>query len=158
MRQDCDAGSFDADKCEFQIPIDNDEDVFISQVRCYGGCNGMKFGQHLCKNTDLTNGITFTIRSDNETTSLPAIMATEDWKNFFSFQLPGTAFRLDIQSGGDEMVAVFAPQVPFVIRKQGTFGVGQDDFMKITINDNLSGSPGGNLSQLECLATGVREE
>ena len=118
----------------------------------------MKFGQFLCKNTDLLRGISFEIRSDNQTTILPDINATEGWKNYFSFPDPGSAFRLDIQSGGDEFVASFRPTVAFVIRKAGTFGAGNDDFMKIKIQDNLTGSSGGNLSQLECLAVGIREE
>jgi hypothetical protein len=158
MRQDCDAGSYAADKCEYFIPIDNDEDIFINEIRCFGGCNGIKFGQFLCKNTDLQNGISFDIRSDNELTTLPDITATEDWKNYFSFPFPGDSFRLDVQAGGDEFVATFGLETPFVIRKAGTFGAGNDDFVKITVNDNLTGSPGGNLNQLRCLATGFREE
>lgn len=158
MRQDCDGGSFTTAKCDFLVPIDNDEDIFISQIRCFGGCNGIKFGQHLCKNQDLTNGIEFVIKSDNETTSLPNIVATEDWKNFFSFPFPGNAFRIDVQAGGDQFVATFAPQLSFVVRKSGTFGVGNDDFIRIRINDNLVGSQGGNLAELRCIAEGFREE
>jgi hypothetical protein len=158
MIQDCDAGSFTAAACEFFVPVDNDEDVFISQVRCFAGCNGIKFGQHLCKNTKLSGGIEFEIRSDNEITTLPTIMSTQDWKNFFSFPLPGSAFRIDVQAGGDEFIATFQPELSFVIRKQGTFGAGNDDFIKITLNDNLTGSPGGNLDHFECIAEGFREE
>jgi hypothetical protein len=158
MRQDCDTASFDADVCTFQVPIDNDEDVFVSQIRCFGGCNGIKFGQHLCKNSALANGIEFEIRSDNEITTLPVIRKTEDWKNFFSFPLPGSAFRVDVQAGGDQVVATFAPDLAFVIRKAGTFGVGNDDYVRIVINDNLTNSPGGNLTELRCIAEGFREE
>lgn len=158
MRQDCDAGSFTTAKCEYLVPIDNDEDIFVSQIRCFGGCNGIKFGQHLCKNADLTNGITFEIQSDNELTTLPAIKSTEDWKNSFSFPFPGDSFRIDVQAGGDQFIAVFAPQLAFVIRKSGTFGVGNDDFIKITLNDKMDGSQGGNLDELKCLAEGFREE
>lgn len=158
MRQDCDAGSFAMDKCEFQVPIDNDEDIFVDQIRCFGGCNGIKFGQHLCKNSNLTNGVSFEIKSDNEVTNLPMVKSTEDWKNFFSFPLPGDAFRIDVQAGNDQFVATFAPSLAFVIRKSGTFGTGNDDYVKITINDNLSGSPGGNLQELRCIAEGFREE
>ena len=158
MRQDCSGGSFSTAKCVFTVPIDNDEDIFVNQIRCFGGCNGIKFGQFLCKNTDITNGIGFEIKSDNEVTTLPAIISTEDWKNFFSFQLPGNAFRIDVQSGADQFVATFAPALAFVIRKSGTFGAGNDDYINITINDNLSGSQGGNLQELRCIANGFREE
>jgi hypothetical protein len=158
MRQDCDAGSFSAAVCEFFVPVDNDEDVFLSQIRCFGGCNGIKFGQHLCKNSDLANGVKFEIKSDNEVTTLPSIKATEDWKNFFSFPLPGAAFRIDVQAGGDQFVATFQPELAFVVRKAGTFGAGNDDFVKIIINDDLTGSPGGNLAELRCIAEGFREE
>ena len=158
MRQDCDAGSFTTAVCEYLVPIDNDEDIFVNQIRCYGGCNGIKFGQHLCNNQDLTNGIEFIIKSDNEVTSLPMIKNTQDWKNKFSFPLSGPAFRIDVQSGSDQFVASFQPELAFVIRKMGTFGAGNDDFIKITLNDKLDGSQGGNLDELECLAEGFREE
>jgi hypothetical protein len=160
MRQDCDAGSHTAAVCDFFVPIDNDEDVFLSQIRCFGGCNGMKFNQFLCKNQELSvgDGILFSIKSDNEVTTLPEIRSTEDWKNFFSFQLPGSAFRIDIQAGGDQFVATFQPELAFVIRKTGTFGAGNDDFVKISIRDNLVGSQGGNLDELRCIAEGFREE
>jgi len=158
MRQQCDGGNFTTAKCVYLVPVDTDEDIFISQIRCFGGCNGIKFSQHLCKNQDLAVGVNFTIRSDNETTTLPNIKATEDWKNFFSFPFPGTAFRIDVQAGNDQFVATFSPQLSFVIRKSGTFGAGNDDFIKITINDDLTGAQGGNLAELRCIAEGFREE
>ena len=154
MRKDCDAGSYVEDTCRFTVQVDNDEDLYISQIRCYGGCSGIKFGQFLCKNNELPVGITVEIKSDNEVTVLPAITTTEDWKNYFSFPAPGDAFRIDVQAGEDQFVATFAPQLSFIIRKSGTYGVGNDDYIHIHVNDNIS----AGLAQLECLAEGFRQE
>lgn len=158
LRQNCSGGSFSNQKCDFFVPLDNDEDIFVSQIRCFGGCNGLKFGQFLCKNSDISNGIEITIRSDGEENILPLIVSTEDFKNKFSFPLPGDAFRIDIQSGGDQFVASFAPELAFVLRKSGTFGPGNDDFIRIRLQDRLDGSQGGNLDEFQCLAEGFRQE
>jgi len=155
MRQDCDSGNYTAEKCIYTVPVDNDEDLYISQIRCYGGCSGIKFGQFLCINHALyEDGITIEIKSDNEITELPIIRTTEDFKNYFSFPYPGTAFRIDVQAGADQMIATFAPQLSFVIRKGGTYGVGNDDYIKIKITDDID----SGLSQLECIAEGFRQD
>lgn len=141
---------------DFTIEADADKDTFISELRFYGGCNGMKFDQFFCKNSGLTNGILITIQSDGGTFTLPLLKKTEDFKNKFSL---GTAanFRLDIQSGGDQFLAVLHFETPFPIRKAGTVA-GGDDFIEISIQDNLTGSSGGNLTEFEFLVTGFRRD
>jgi len=159
MRQDCDEASYTENKCRYTVPVDNNEDLFISQIRCYGGCSGIKFGQFLCKNQPLGSqsrgsGISVEIKSDNEITTLPGILTTEDFKNYFSFPQPGNAFRIDVQAGEDQFVATFAPELSFIIRKSGTYGIGNDDYIHIHIYDDIS----SGLAQLECLAEGFRQE
>lgn len=128
-------------------------DVFIEQVRCFGGGNGIRFEQFLAQNVTLANGLLFEVKSDNEISSLGPIRVTEDFKNLLA-TAPGQDFRVDVQAGADQMVAVFRPSVPFPLRAQGTFGSGNDDYLRILVRDNLT-SVG---SQLECQAWGFTKE
>ena len=41
----------------FTIPLSTIDDIFVTQVRFFGGGNGIKFGQFLSQNIPLTNGI-----------------------------------------------------------------------------------------------------
>jgi hypothetical protein len=137
----------------FSVTTSATRDIFVEQVRCFGGGNGIKFEQFMAQNIVLTNGILFEIKSDNETSTLGPIKVTEDFKNLFA-SAPGRDFRIDIQSAADQMIAVFTPTVPFPIRIQGAFGSGNDDYLRLLVRDNLT-SIG---SQLECQAIGFTKE
>lgn len=138
----------------FSIGTNATKSKFINEIRFYGGANSLKFEQFLGINTVLTNGLLIEIKSDNQLVTLPVIKATEDFKNKFAFG-SGNNFRIDIQSGTDQFLAVFSPDTPIILKKTGTFGAGNDDYIKVTVRDNLSAS----LSELECLARGfLREE
>lgn len=144
----------------FRVECDPDDEKLINEVRIFGGCNGIKFGQFLCKNQPLTNGIEFSLRSEGNPLTFPfPIKRTEGLKNKFAFGVagPGGNFRLDIQSGGDQLLAAFLFPQPAIIRKCGTAPT-PDDFMQFLIRDNLTGSPGGNLDELEALVQGFRKE
>ncbi len=135
----------------FVIPLSTTHDVFVAQIRCFGGGNGIKFGQFLSKNTNLTNGIQINIKSDDNSLIIRPIKSTEDWKNEFSFPQP-TSFRVDVQSGADQFIATLSPTLVFPLRKIGTFAT--DDFMEIVVQDDLS----SGLAQLECLAVGFEKD
>jgi len=137
----------------FRIEADATDDLFFEQIRMFGGGNGIKFGKFLSQNVTLTIGIEVTIKSDNETLVLQLIKSTEDFKNLFSFP-SGDAFRIDVQSGSDQFLAIFEPPVTFPIRKSGTFGAGNDDYVQIKIQDDIS----SGLSQLEGLGVGFKKE
>ena len=144
---------------DFTVDCSNDAERLIQEIRVFGGCNGLKFGQHLCKNQKLTNGVVVTIRSDGETLTLPMIYATEDWKNKFAFGPagPGGNFRIDVQAGGDQFIASFIFDPPAIVRACGTVPI-PDDELQITIQDNLTGSQGGNLAEFSALASGFERE
>lgn len=131
----------------FTVPLDADDDIFITQVRIFGGGSSIKYGQFLAKNAILANGLEIKIQSDEETITLPLIKVTEDFKNLFSFP-SGDDFKIDVQPSAGQFIAIFRPEIPFPLRKIGTFGT--DDFITITVNDDLTS---GN-NQLEALATG----
>lgn len=128
------------------------KDLFVQQIRCFGGGNGIKFAQFLSKSGGgLSNGMEITVKSDNNIFTFPLIKKTEDFKNRFS-TTPGSDFRIDIQSGTDQFIAAFKPTQPFPVRAQGTFTT--DDFMRVRIQDNIS----SGISELECSAFGFEKE
>jgi hypothetical protein len=145
---------------EFTISCAQDEEKLVNEVRLFFGCNGIKFGQFGCKNTALSNGIQFELRSEGTTLVFPfTFKTTEDLKNKFAFGTagPGGNFRVDIQAGGDQLVASFLFPQPAIIRECGAIPQ-PDDYMKFTIQDNLSGSQGGNLQEMEAIVQGFRQE
>ena len=137
---------------EFFINPDPLEDIFITELRFYGGGNGIQFGQFISKNSPLTNGLLVEVRSDEQVLDFPPIRTTEDFKNKWSLG-SGANFRLDIVSGTDQFLAVLLFENPFPIRKAGTFQSG-DDYVKVFVRDNLN----SGLTELEILAFGFRRE
>lgn len=136
----------------FTIPLSSTDDIFIEQLRFFGGGNGIKFGQFLSKSgIGLTNGILIEIKSDDETFTFPVIKKTEDFKNIFSAP-SGSDFRIDIQAGSDQILAIFNPEIPFALRKIGTFTT--DDYAKITVRDDLT----SGIQTLQSTAIGFTKE
>jgi len=136
----------------FTFSSDATYDQFVFEIRLFLGCNGIKYLQFGCKNIKLPNGITVELKSDDTVLTFPIIYATEDFKNKFS---SAGLFKFDITSGADQILAIFRSEQPFVIRKTGTFGT--DDYLKITINDDLTGSTGGNLQEFSSLILGFKK-
>lgn len=134
----------------FTIPLSSTDDIFISQVRLFGGGNGIAFNKFLSKSGagGVPNGIQVEIKTDDQILTLLPIKTTEDFKNIFASS--AGEFRIDIQAGADQLLAVLAPALSFPLRKVGSFET--DDYIKITINDDLT----SGLTQLEALAAGFR--
>lgn len=145
---------------DFRIECSSTEEKLVNEVRIFGGCNGLKFGQHLCKNTALTNGVQFELRSEGQTLTFPfTFKTTEDYKNKFSFGPAGAGgnFRIDVQAGGDQFIASFIFSQPAIIRKCGQVP-SPNDYMQWTIQDNLTGAQGGNLNEFIAIAEGFNQE
>lgn len=145
------AGAQNVGPTVFTFPMDVVDDIFVSEIRFFGLDSGIQFTNFLGRNTALTNGIMIEIKSDNSTITLPLIQSTEDFADKFAFG-GGDNFQLYIQAGADKFSAVFISS-PFPLRRSGTFGVGSDDYIKITIDDNLS-----QIIQLEAAIVGVVRE
>ena len=137
---------------EFRIDSSSSTDIFIEELRFYGNGNGIKLLKFLSLSNSLANGINIEVKSDNVTTILPTIQTTSDFKNKFSFGQGSSGFSLNIEAGGDDFLSVFSFANPFLLKVQGTFST--DDFIKITINDDLS----SGLNQLEFIAKGFKKE
>ena len=138
----------------FKIDADPDRDYAVSEIRWFGGGNGIKFNQFLSKQGvgGLANGCLLHLKSDNQPYAKRVIKTTEDFKNIFAG--PGINFTMDVQPGSDQFLAVFKPDIAIPIKKQGAHGAGNDDYIHIDIQDNLL----AGLSQLEAIAIGWYEE
>lgn len=149
-----DCAPFVAGTCEFEINAVADKRIQVEYISCYGGGNGIKFGQFLSKSGagGLTNGLEIEIRSEGQVFTFPRIKITEDWKNLFATQA-GTDFRIDVQAGADQFIAQFRPIVPFPLEPIGTIASG-DDYIRITSEDDIS----SGINSLECSVFGFEEE
>ena len=120
----------------FTVPAQPLTDVYIDTLIWHGAANGIKFGQFLAKNSPLTNGCLLEIKSDDITTVFPTIQTTEDFKNdFAAYSGDGANFRIDIQSGRDEILAILKFPNPFILRAAGTFTI--NDYIRVSIRDDL---------------------
>lgn len=135
----------------FTFPMDALDDLFISEIRFFGLGNGIQFQNFLSLNSPITDGILIQIKTDNNLVTFPVIRRTEDFADKFAFG-GGDNFQLYIQSGADKFLASFL-SAPFPLRRSGTFGPGNDDYIRIIIRDNLS-----QITQLQAAIVGVRRE
>lgn len=120
---------------------------YITQIRCFGGGNGIKFAVFLSKNIPLANGIEFTIQTGGDSVTLKPVTTTEDWKNLFSFP-SATDFRIDVQSGADQFIAIHNSELPFAL--DPTYS----DYVQAKVQDDLT----SGVIQLECLVSGFSPE
>ena len=81
---------------------------------------------------------------------LPPIKTTDDFDDVFSFG--GSNFDVYFASGEDKFSARFLSSA-YPLRRSGTFGAGNDDYIKITIRDNLS-----SINYLQAIVEGFRQE
>jgi len=137
----------------FTFPMAAFKDKFIREVRFYGAGNGIVFTKFLSKNQPLSEGIEVEIKTNNQVIFLPFIKTTEDFQAKFAFG-SGDNFQLSLASGADVFLAVFISDNPFPLKAIGTFGVGNDDYIKIRIRDNIS----SGITNLEALAFGFEQE
>jgi hypothetical protein len=126
----------------FTIPA-QDKQIFVEHLYFHAQGNGIQFGKFISQNTVLSNGagVYVEIKSDNVVTTFEEITSTEDFKNkWAAYSGDGANFKVDVQSGRDEMLAIFRRPNPFILRETRAFGVGNDDYIKVFIRSNLSGS------------------
>lgn len=137
---------------EFTIPASPNTDLFIEELIFDAQGNGIKFGQFISRNQPLNNGLFVEIKSDNVVTTFPVIKSTEGFKNkWAALGGDGANFRIDVQAGADEMLAILDFNNPFIIRVAGTFTT--DDYIKVVIRDTTTG-----LSRLNFRAKGFEKE
>jgi len=133
----------------YTVDCDTEEDVFVKEIRFFGSGAGLKFGQFMNINKELSNGVEVKIKSDDQVITLPLIYITEEFKEVFAL---GTVnFSLDIGAGLDNFLASFKLDVPFPLRKCGSFDT--DDYISVKIQDDI-----GSVASLKFIAFGFRED
>ena len=132
----------------FNITPDATYETYFTQLRFFGGGNGIQFTKFLSKTGALTNGILVEIKTDNITFQFEPLKKTEDFKNIFADS--ANNFSVDVQSGADQFIAVFGTFFPIRLQPQGTYGT--DDYIKVTIRDDLS----SGLTQLQFFGMGYK--
>lgn len=138
---------------EFTVPASSTTDLFIEHLIFDGQANGIKFGQFMAQNTPLINGLEVSIKSDDVVTVFPVIKSTEDFKNkWAALSGNGDSFRVDVQAGRDEMLAIFSFPNPFLLRVAGSFTT--DDYIKIKVMDVLT----AGVQRLNFRAKGFEKE
>lgn len=135
----------------FTFPMDALNDIFVTEIKFFGRDNGIQFGnKFLGANSALTNGIKIEIKTDNNTVELPLIKTTDDFDDKFSFGGPN--FTVYFASGEDKFTARFLSSA-YPLRRSGTFGAGNDDYIRITIRDNLT-----SINYLQAVVVGFTQE
>lgn len=139
----------------FSISAQLETDIFVQTLIFRAQGNGIKLNTFFAKNTALTNGVVVEIKSDDVVTNFLPLRTTSDFKNRWA-ALSGTAATWDlaVESGRDEAVAILNFTNPFVIKAQGTHGAGNDDYIQVKIQDNLTS---GNFF-FDCLVRGFEAE
>lgn len=123
-------------------------DLFINSIIIQGLDSGIKLKNFLGQNSPLTNGIDFTIKSDDEMFSFPSIFTTRGIKRFSTTG----GWYLDIEAGGDDAMAIKElSNITIPIRAVGAFAT--DDYFDVTVNDNLT-----NVDDLKVILIGFKKE
>lgn len=132
---------------EFFINAHPTKRKVVQLITFSGVTTGVKYGQFLGLNSKLTNGIVVDYKTQDETASFDEVInSTDDFED--DWALVPSDFRLTIASGGDHFNSTKdLRNNVIVLEPQGSFST--DDFIRITINDNLS-----SISEMNARAKG----
>jgi len=136
----------------FTVEAETNYDLLVYGLAFHSFASGIKIDKFLSLNSELTNGVLVEIKSSNQIFQFLPIKTTQDFDAHFTWG-SGRSFELIFASGNDSLVARYGPSSPFVIKKKGTYGAGNDDYIKIHIQDNLSA-----IARLRFLAVGNRKQ
>lgn len=129
---------------------DPTRDFIVTELRIEATANTITNGSDKYVGVNaLTNGHLIQVRSDGALEYDENMLAMHDIFHSFSFGV-GSKFDLQISSGDDVLVAVFAR--PFFIRKVGTFATADD--IIVTVRDDLSST---QINRLQMSAVGFED-
>jgi hypothetical protein len=133
----------------FTLAPDPTYDIVVTTMFFYGVDGSIKINNFLGQASALTNGISVTFKSDQVVTTFETIKTTAQLAKFAT----KGGFDLLTEAAGDACFAHRELEPGFIIRKQNTFGAGQDDYINCIIRDNLT-----NITDLQLIVRGVRVE
>jgi hypothetical protein len=130
----------------FELPAIADFSQFVTAIIVHGLDNGIKLQNFLGQNSALTNGLTWSLQSNEQAFTFPNIDSTREIKRFAT----AAGWSLDIEASADDALAIkdFG-LTPIEIKKAGSFTT--DDFIQITVNDDLT-----NVTDLRVIAIGFK--
>lgn len=134
---------------DFTIDADVTDVKFISKVIISGRDNGIQFSNFLGQNSELTNGIVVSFKTNDIMITRAPIKTTDDFLDLHA-EDPDN-FVVYFASGDDKFTAVLEFGSPLELRPQGEFPT--NDYLTITINDNLN-----NINQLRAIVDGFTRE
>jgi hypothetical protein len=132
----------------FRIEADPEFDIIINQLVWDGEDNSIKLTNFFSINSALTNGIEVSFKSDDVTSTLPLIKTTSNMLQFSS-----GAQDVYSEQGSVSVLSFRDLDPAIIIRKQGFHESGVNDFIQVTIQDNLT-----TVNSLRFTARGVKVE
>jgi hypothetical protein len=117
----------------FSIAPNDDTDVLVSEIVVFSYGGSVQLSKFFSISA-LSNGCLLEIKADNITTNFRSFKSTNDF-DFWS-SIGGFTYRSE--AGGDNAKAILQFKNSIPIRADGTFGPGNNDYIKFTIRDNLS--------------------
>jgi hypothetical protein len=132
---------------EFIVDANATLDLVVTSLSFQAFDGAIKIDTFLGSNNEITNGLIVEIKSEDIVFQFLPIKNTTEFNSLFAFGA-GRAFDLIFANGDDSLVSIFAPESPFVIKKQGTYAT--DDYIKVIIQDDIDA-----VSRLRFLASGT---
>jgi hypothetical protein len=122
-------------------------DLIINTMIFECFCGNTRTDRFLDLNSELTNGLLVEVKSEDSPFSFKPIKRTGELDSLFSVGAFGD-FKIIASSSGTYVSAKFGLSAPFIIKAAGSFAI--DDFIKVTIRDNLS-----SINRIRFLAVGA---
>jgi hypothetical protein len=112
------------------------DDLLVNSLQIEGEC-GSPSAAGFLGGSALTNGLLIEIKSEDSIFQFLPIKKNYEFDSLFAKGV-GANFLIYQGTGADYVGAKFGPDSPFYIRKTGTFA--SDDYVRVYVRDNLSGS------------------
>lgn len=111
----------------------NDLVVSALVFECFAG--NVRTDRFLDLNSELTNGLLITVKSENNTFQFNPIKRTGEFDSLFAVG-DLSDFKIIAASSGTYVSAKFGLSSPFIIKKTGSYAI--DDFIEVRVRDNLN--------------------
>lgn len=114
---------------------DPTKDAEVREVKIIFEDNSFRDNGFMSINGGLTNGILIEIKSNNNMFTFLPLRFNRHFYSRFAF---GAGSRVDILQGNNATVLAASFLNSIVLREAGAFGPGNDDYIRLTVRDNLT--------------------
>lgn len=117
----------------FRIEADATKDIVVTSLIFSGQDGSVKYSNWFSSNSPLTTGVILSFKSDDITTTFPAMKTTTRLIAFSSGSVESASIT------GESIVVSFRKfDPPIIIRASGSHVSGQNDYIQVKISDNLT--------------------